>query len=504
MGPSTKPPATLAATPTTDVEPKASIETGAVARLAAVVTETWLATGAGRNENRRANGVASSSSPATAANESWKLTSMSVLGLTVRSQAAGASHRSQPSLGRDTSVARSPMTPATPARTMEGEAPVTMTYVTTSGRRAKRARHPADAEQHEHEGPHAAQQHHVLARHRQDVQQAAAPEVLDEAVVHALVVAEHHALHDLAHGRREAAPQVAARGHTQAVDPSLQPAAAPDHVQVGQRTREHHVLATAQQVAPVVELPRLRRGRRRDAYAGDAHLGAFGEHAARVADRRRVVGDAQREMRRLVHGHAVRGVDAQGQRQLAGPGLRQVDERAPDGGPAADEAGQAAVIEVRQPQRAHSHAADHEERHDEGRHGSPRSRRRGSLCGGARVPAAMRRHSQRAAGAGGTAQGQHQRARPPDERQAQAQAVAGEQQVDDAGASHRVSHSAAQAAFRRPHESSAECSTPHTAVATVEPRYRVTASLRAANLTSPMPETFLRSSMLLKPPFSVR
>ena len=141
MGPSTKPPATLAATPTTDVEPKVSIETGAVARLAAVVTETWLATGAGRNENRRANGVASSSSPATAANESWKLTSRSVLGLTVRSQAAGASHRSQPSLGRDTSVARSPMTPATPARTMEGEAPVTMHVRHHQRQKGQRARH---------------------------------------------------------------------------------------------------------------------------------------------------------------------------------------------------------------------------------------------------------------------------------------------------------------------------------------------------------------------------
>ena len=141
----------------------------------------------------------------------------------------------------------------------------------------------ADAEQHEHEGPHAAQQHHVLARHGQDVQQAAAAEVLDEAVVHALVVAEHHALHDLAHGRREPAPQVTPRGHAQTVDPPLQPAAAPDHVQVGQRTREHHVLPAAQQVAPVVELPRLRRRRRRDAYTGDADLSALGEHAARVA-----------------------------------------------------------------------------------------------------------------------------------------------------------------------------------------------------------------------------
>lgn len=257
-------------------------------------------------------------------------------------------------------------------------------------------------------------------------------------------------------------------------------------MQVGQRTSEHHVLAPAQQVAPVVELPRLRRGRRRDAYAGDAHLRALAEHATRVAHRRSVVGDAQREMRRFVHGHAVHRIDPQGQAQLARPGLRQVDKRPAHGGPAADEACQTAVLEVRQTQRADSHAADHEERHDKDRHGPG--------CGGARVPTAMRRHGQRAARTDGAARGQHQGARPPDERQAESQAVAGEQQVDDAGAPHRASHGTAQTERRRP----------HTMGATLTTCYSVTTSLRAANLTSPMPETFFRSSMLLKPPFWVR
>ena len=53
------------------------------------------------------------------------------------------------------------------------------------------------------------------------MEQAAAAEVLDKTVVHTLVVVEHHALHDLAHGRRETAPQVTSRGHAQAVDQAL-------------------------------------------------------------------------------------------------------------------------------------------------------------------------------------------------------------------------------------------------------------------------------------------
>ena len=100
MGPSTKPPTTLAGTLTSDAEPKVSIETGAVARLAAVVTPACSGRGPGRKRsNRRVRGRASRSRPATAANDSWKLTSKRLLGLTVSSHAAGASHSSQPSDG---------------------------------------------------------------------------------------------------------------------------------------------------------------------------------------------------------------------------------------------------------------------------------------------------------------------------------------------------------------------------------------------------------------------
>ncbi len=127
IGPRTNPPTAFAGTLTSEADPNVSTETGAVAMLAAVVTPTCSASGPGRNESARVSGRASSSSPATAANESWKLTSKRLLGLTVSSQAAGASHSSHPSLGRDASTASRPRMPATPARTMDGDAPVSST-----------------------------------------------------------------------------------------------------------------------------------------------------------------------------------------------------------------------------------------------------------------------------------------------------------------------------------------------------------------------------------------
>ena len=127
MGPRTNPPATLAGTLTSDAEPKVSMEIGAVEMLAAVVTPTCSGSGPGRNEKARVSGRASTSRPRTAPNDSWKLTSKRLLGFTVSSQAAGASQSSQPSLGREARIASRPTTPATPARTMDGDAPVSST-----------------------------------------------------------------------------------------------------------------------------------------------------------------------------------------------------------------------------------------------------------------------------------------------------------------------------------------------------------------------------------------
>jgi len=127
IGPRTKPPARFAATATSDVEPKASIETGAVARLAAVVTAACSAIAPGRKRRAPVSGRENSRRPATAANESWKLTSNRLLGLTVSSQAPGMSQTSQPSAGREARTATSPAMPAMPARTIDGEAPVSST-----------------------------------------------------------------------------------------------------------------------------------------------------------------------------------------------------------------------------------------------------------------------------------------------------------------------------------------------------------------------------------------
>ena len=63
----------------------------------------------------------------TAANESWKPTSSRFQGFMVSSTAAGASTSRGRSVGRDARPATVTSTPATPARTIDGAAPVTST-----------------------------------------------------------------------------------------------------------------------------------------------------------------------------------------------------------------------------------------------------------------------------------------------------------------------------------------------------------------------------------------
>ncbi len=127
IGPSTKPPAMLAGTATSEVCPKVAIDTGAVEMLAALVIAAGSASQEGRNESACVSGRESSSRPATAANESWKLTSNTTFGLMVSMNEPGTSHRNQPSAGRELSMASRPTTPDTPARMIEGLAPVTTT-----------------------------------------------------------------------------------------------------------------------------------------------------------------------------------------------------------------------------------------------------------------------------------------------------------------------------------------------------------------------------------------
>ena len=125
---------------------------------------------------------------------------------------------------------------------------------TTGSSRAVRASR-GMREQREGEGPHAAEQHDVLARDGHDVQQAAAPEVVDRLLVDAFVVAQHHALQHLADGRMHARAKVRARGEPQTVDQALQAAApAADAQRPRSRRLSDDVLAAASQVAAVVEL----------------------------------------------------------------------------------------------------------------------------------------------------------------------------------------------------------------------------------------------------------
>ena len=210
MGPSTNPPARLAGTLTSEAEPKVIIETGAVDRLAAVVIPTCCGRGPGRNPNSRVSGRASSSRPATAPNDSWKLTSKRLLGLRVRSHAAGTSHSSQPSVGREASTASSPTMPAD-AGAHDGRRRPGEQHVRGDDGHEQRGAHEArDAEQREGERPHAAEQDDVLAGDGHDVEQAATPEVVDRGLVDALVVAEDHALQHLAHGAVHARAQMRA------------------------------------------------------------------------------------------------------------------------------------------------------------------------------------------------------------------------------------------------------------------------------------------------------
>jgi len=70
MGPRTKPPARLAGTDTSEADPNAIMEMGAVEMLAAVVTPICSGSGPGRKAKARVSGRASTSRPTTAPNDS--------------------------------------------------------------------------------------------------------------------------------------------------------------------------------------------------------------------------------------------------------------------------------------------------------------------------------------------------------------------------------------------------------------------------------------------------
>ena len=189
MGPRTNPPATLAGTLTSEAEPKVSIETGAVEMLAAVVTPDLLRRGPGRNAKGRVSGRASSSSPTTAPNDSWKLTSKRLLGLT-REQPRRRGEPQQPAVAGAGGEDREQADDAGDAGAHDGRRRPGEQHVGgDDGHEQGGAQQARDAEQREGERPHAAQQDDVLAGDGHDVQQAATAEVVDRGLVDALVVA---------------------------------------------------------------------------------------------------------------------------------------------------------------------------------------------------------------------------------------------------------------------------------------------------------------------------
>ncbi len=178
-------------------------------------------------------------------------------GCGVSMNAAGTSHRNQPSVGPRRKVGQQRDHARHAGAHDRRRRPGDHHVEDHRGDEDERAQVAAHTREGEHERAHAAQQHDVLARHREDVQQTAAAHVVDGAGRHGLLVAQNHGFEHLAHRRAQAATDVAAGGETQAVDETAQAAAPPDQAQRGQRRGEHDVLAAPLEVAPVVEGARL-------------------------------------------------------------------------------------------------------------------------------------------------------------------------------------------------------------------------------------------------------
>ena len=196
--------------------------------------------------------------------------------------APGTSHRNQPSVGRDDEAGEQRDDARHPGAHDRGRRPGDHHVEHDRGDEDQRAQAAAHAgRQGEHERAHGAEQHDVLARHREDVEQPAAPHVVDGGGRHRLLVAEHHRLEHLAHRRAQAAADVAAGREAQAVDEARQAAAAAGEAQRGERRGEHDVLAAPLEVAPVVELARLGRRQRFDLRRRQA-TGACLRRAARA------------------------------------------------------------------------------------------------------------------------------------------------------------------------------------------------------------------------------
>jgi len=297
------------------------------------------------------------------------------------------------------------------------------------------------------------------------VQQAASPEVVDRLLVHALVVAQHHALEDLADRRIHPRAQMSARRLPEAVDEALQPSPAPCDAQVGERPAEQHVLAAAAKVAPVVELAGLGGGERLDRHACDGEKSALDQRTAGVQRECLPFIQVEAKVRRLAQGAPPEPGHRDRERDPVAGHVREVGEDGLQAHGLADERAERGALHGRQPAVADGDAGDEEEGGQDDRDRDQRASRQ--------APARPQPgRDEQAAETHGRGHADADRPGPYGESDAQPATVRGEDQM-------RRGDGAAHA---------------HT----------VTKSFRAANFASPMPGTSLSCSTLVKPPLAVR
>ena len=174
MGPSTNPPTTFAGTLTSEADPKVSIETGAVERLAAVVTPTCSGSGPGRKPNSARERPRQQQEPGDRRERQLEAHVEEVVRVD-REQPGGRRQPQQPAVAGPRRQDREQPDDPGDAGAHDRRRRAGQQHVGGHHRQEQhRAHQPGDAEQRERERPHGAEQHHVLARHGHDVQQAAA------------------------------------------------------------------------------------------------------------------------------------------------------------------------------------------------------------------------------------------------------------------------------------------------------------------------------------------
>ena len=469
IGPSTKPPATLAGTPTSDADPKVSIETGAVEARR------------GGDPDRSGSGPAGSAAARERPGDQEQAQDRrereleahveQVLGFIVSSHGGRRQPQQPASLGREARTRAARATPATPARTIDGDAPVSSTYVDDHRQQSKRARQPADAEEREHERPTSL--HSSTTFSPETAMMWSRPLRRKSSTACASTPSSSPSTMPCSTSRTgERRPRaVAPRGQAQAVDEALQAAAPAGDSEVGRKPRGARARRAAAGTARS-RRPRLRRG------SGDAHTGEP-DRAPSVSgpdgSPTFALSPSRAQMCGLAHRdpgarHSTRTARVTSPSLAAGRSVRSRARRRA-AGVAAEATAIAAPPRGRQPPRTGSG-------HDEA------SRQPALAADDSAAPPGSTRRSP-------PSQGRRRRGPPRAGTDGGRQASARHRPAQYAASSRCVAPSASPGgAHQRTHHPAATSD--------------VIESFMAANLASPMPGTSLISSMVLKPPFSVR